>query len=262
MFCKTNASNPNKLISTAFASTARTLNQAYSSTVAGEPVESGLSDSSVVERLRKLEVQLDSAIINEETDVALQVLEEMRGVPVTLNSLKVSNAVKLLRKQRKQGCGKAIGKGIDVTISAWEQRTMELAKRRVVPIKSSAKRECGSSAHGTKRGCIGSAKRLSDSAKRVSDSPQRTNYSPQHTSNDLPHHLTMHPPRNPPSKSPDTTIPPSDLQIEDIDRSKVMDDLVRQILDSSHSRVCGIPFQSQVSSKPIDFGCTIQSLAL
>ena len=68
MFCKVNATNPNKLISTAFTSTARTLNKAYSSSVAGEPLDPALPalpDSVVVERLKKLYYKLDAAIINE-----------------------------------------------------------------------------------------------------------------------------------------------------------------------------------------------------
>lgn len=155
MFCKVNATNPNKLISTAFTSTARTLNKAYSSSVAGEPLDPALPalpDSVVVERLKKLYYKLDAAIINEEPDVGLQVLEEMRQTPVTLSALKVSNVVKLLRKQRKQGCSIPISKGIDATISAWEQRTMEVAKRKIVPIKLAGKRaRDGSSGHASKR---------------------------------------------------------------------------------------------------------------
>lgn len=152
MFCKVNATNPNKLISTAFTSTARTLNKAYSSSVAGEPLDPALPDSVVVERLKKLYYKLDAAIINEEPDVGLQVLEEMRQAPVTLSALKVSNVVKLLRKQRKQGCSIPISKGIDATISAWEQRTMEVAKRKIVPIKLAGKRaRDGSSGHASKR---------------------------------------------------------------------------------------------------------------
>lgn len=111
-----------------------------------------LPDSVVVERLKKLYYKLDAAIINEEPDVGLQVLEEMRQAPVTLSALKVSNVVKLLRKQRKQGCSIPISKGIDATISAWEQRTMEVAKRKIVPIKLAGKRaRDGSSGHASKR---------------------------------------------------------------------------------------------------------------
>ena len=36
----------------------------------------------------------------------------------------------------------------------------------------------------------------------------------------------------------ETTIPSSDLLVEDVDRSKVMDYLIRQIMNSIHSFVC------------------------
>ena len=134
MFCLSNVNNPNRLISTSFASCIKEINKSYSRSIASCSEEKSLSESRIVDKLREYYTALETAIVSEEADKAINILIKMRKLPVTLSILKTSGTVKQLRALKKHASNR-VCEEINMTIRVWDQRTLEAAKKGSVLIQ-------------------------------------------------------------------------------------------------------------------------------
>lgn len=98
------------------------------------PEDSSISDSMVIDKLKRLYTALECAIINEEEEKAMPILIKLREQPVSLKILKLSGSVKQLRLLKKH-VNNRLCEEINQTIAIWDRRTMVVAKRESVPIK-------------------------------------------------------------------------------------------------------------------------------
>lgn len=135
MFCISNVNNPNRLISTSFASCIKEINKSYSRSIASScSEEKSLSESRIVDKLREYYTALETAIVSEEEDKAINILIKLRKLPVTLSILKTSGTVKQLRALKKHASNR-VCEEINMTIRVWDQRTLEAAKKGSVLIQ-------------------------------------------------------------------------------------------------------------------------------
>ena len=96
--------------------------------------EKSISESRVVDKLKQYYSALESAIINEEEEKAVNLLIKFRDLPVTLSILKLSGSVKQLRTLKKHA-NRRLCEEITKTIRVWDQRTMAAAKKGSVLIR-------------------------------------------------------------------------------------------------------------------------------
>ena len=96
--------------------------------------ERSIPESRVVDKLKQYYSALESAIINEEEEKALNLLIMLRDLPVTLSILKLSGSVKQLRTLKKH-VNNRLCEEINKTISVWDQRAMVAAKKGSVLIR-------------------------------------------------------------------------------------------------------------------------------
>ena len=96
--------------------------------------EKSISEPRVVDKLKEYYSALESAIINEEEEKAVNLIIKFRDLPVTLSILKLSGSVKQLRTLKKHANSR-LCEEITKTIRVWDQRTMAAAKKESVLIR-------------------------------------------------------------------------------------------------------------------------------